>query len=153
METITAEEYKQLSLKQKPKKRAIKSPIKEAREYGVEPLEVKQKVKPLSVNAAWQGQRFKTDEYKVYERAVFYSLPSLKIPKPPYSIYFEFGLSNVMSDWDNPVKTTQDILQKRYEFNDKDILEARVKKVKVKKGEEYFKVRLSSFRQEGVLIE
>lgn len=71
----------------------------------------------------------------------------------PRASYFEFGFSSEGSDYDNAVKPLQDILQKRYGFNDNDIIEAYIKKTKVKKGEEYFKVRLSSFRQEGVLIE
>lgn len=51
-----------------------------------------------------------------------------------------------MSDWDNPVKPLQDILQKKYRFNDKDIIEASVKKVKVIKGQEYFKVKIESIK-------
>src|SRR5258708_7738669 len=107
-------------------------------------LEIKKSIKPLSVNTCWQGQRFKTPAYKIYEQELLYTLPQQKVPKPPYHIYFEFGLSNVLSDWDNPVKPLQDILQKKYGFNDKDIIIAQVRKYKVKKGEEYFLVRLSN---------
>jgi hypothetical protein len=40
------------------------------------------KIKPLSVNKAWQGKRFKTNEYKQYEKEVSLLLPShLKIPE------------------------------------------------------------------------
>ena len=34
------------------------------------------KIKPLSVNDAWQGRRFKTDNYKKYERDLMLILPS-----------------------------------------------------------------------------
>jgi hypothetical protein len=108
-------------------------------------FEIKKQIKPLSVNECWQGQRFKTKSYKAYEMQLLYSLPNLKLPEPPFSIYFEFGMSNVLSDWDNPVKPLQDILQKKYKFNDKDIHFASVKKVKVKKGEEYFLVNINSY--------
>ena len=104
-------------------------------------MDIKYNIKPLSVNECWQGKRFKTNAYKHYELELMYKLPKLKLPEPPFEIYFEFGFSNILCDWDNPVKPLQDILQKKYGFNDKDIVKAIVKKVKVKKGEEYFKVK------------
>tara|TARA_R110000868_G_scaffold338459_2_gene599204 strand:+ start:149 stop:502 length:354 start_codon:yes stop_codon:yes gene_type:complete len=108
------------------------------------PFEIKQKIKPLSVNECWQGKRFKTNSYKAYEMQLLYSLPNLKLPEPPYSIHFEFGFSSAASDWDNPIKPLQDILQKKYNFDDKRIHKASVERVKVKKGDEYFIVRLES---------
>lgn len=107
-------------------------------------LEIRKEIKPLSVNDCWRGQRFKTPAYKAYERELLYTLPPQKLPKPPYSIYFEFGLSNSLSDYDNPIKPIQDILQKKYGFNDKDIICAQIRKCKVDKGKEYFHVRLSN---------
>ena len=101
-------------------------------------------IKPLSVNECWQGKRFKTPIYKDYERFVMLSLPHLILPEPPYRIWYVFGLSNINADLDNPVKPLQDILQKKYGFNDRDIHEANIKKRKVKKGEEYFYVQLDS---------
>lgn len=110
-------------------------------------FEIKKQIKPLSVNDCWKGQRFKTLDYKRYEAELLYTLPQKKLPLPPYSIHFEFGLSNILSDWDNPVKPLQDILQKKYQFNDKDIHFAAVRKVKVKKGEEYFLVKIEPYCQ------
>ncbi len=72
-------------------------------------------------------------------------LPRSKLPEPPYSIYFEFGFSNSLSDWDNPIKPLQDILQKKYGFNDKDIFEGTVRKFKVNKGQEYFKIKMKHY--------
>ena len=43
---------------------------------------------------------------------------------------------------DNPIKPFTDCLQKKYGFNDNRIIEAHIKKVKVKKGEEYIKFEL-----------
>lgn len=102
------------------------------------------KIKPLSVNECWQGKRFKTKAYLKYERDLLLILPQIKIPQPPFEIYFEFGFSNIMSDWDNPVKPIQDILQKKYNFNDKDIMKAIVTKIKVKKGDEYISFNIKN---------
>jgi len=102
------------------------------------------KIKPLSVNDCWQGRRFKTPKYKAYEKQLLYTLPPLEVPKPPLTINFVFGFSSAASDWDNPIKPLQDILQKKYGFNDKDIHKATVEKVKVRKGDEFFNVSISS---------
>ena len=95
------------------------------------------KIKPLSVNKVWRGQRFKTQEYKDYERDWFYLLPKLDIPKGKISLAIIWGMSNKVSDIDNPAKPLIDILQKKYNFNDKSIYELFMKKVDVKKGCEY----------------
>ena len=101
-------------------------------------------IKPLSVNKAWQGKRFKTPEYKRYEKDVLMILPKLKVPDGDLSIYLEWGFSNLSSDWDNPIKPFQDILQKKYDFNDSRVMEATVKKVKVKEGDDYIKFKIIS---------
>ena len=101
-------------------------------------------IKPLSVNEAFQGRKFKTPKYKAYEYHTLLLLPKITLPPAPYVIHFEFGLSSLLADWDNPVKPLQDILQKKYGFNDKDIHRAIVDKVKVKKGEEYFKFKIET---------
>jgi len=98
---------------------------------------VKITIKPISVNECWRGRRFKTDKYKGYEKEMLLRLPKIDIPKPPFKVYYEFGFSSANSDLDNPIKPLQDILQKRYGFNDKDIFEMTAKRVKVKKGNEY----------------
>ncbi len=101
-------------------------------------------IKPLSVNECWQGQRFKTKAYRAYEKLALLTLKPMQLPKPPYRIDYVFGMSNVLSDFDNPVKPLTDILQKKYGFNDKDIFEATIKKVKVNKGMEYFEFEIKS---------
>lgn len=92
--------------------------------------------KPLSVNGAWQGRRFKTDEYKTFERDLLLMLPRMTMPPAPYSLRFEFGMSR-LSDIDNPVKPTLDVLQKKYGINDRDVIELFVRKTTVKKGGEF----------------
>ena len=104
-------------------------------------------INPVSVNDCWKGRRFKTDKYKSYERELLLKLKPYKLPEPPYSVYYEFGLSSALSDWDNPVKPFQDILQKKYRFNDVDIQEAVVRKVKTVKGKEYVKFKIESYKK------
>lgn len=102
-------------------------------------------IKPLSVNDAWKGRRFKTDEYKSYERAMLFMLPGIKLPEPPFQVYYEFGFSNTQADYDNPCKPLGDILQKKYGFNDKEIYFVTIRKVIVKKGKEYAKIRIEHY--------
>lgn len=99
-------------------------------------------IKPLSVNDAWKGKRFKTDAYKAYETEMLVRLPAGHLPNPPYRVHYEFGFSNTLCDLDNPVKQTQDCLSKKYGFNDRDIYEAHIRKVIVKKGCEYVRVKI-----------
>jgi Holliday junction resolvase RusA-like endonuclease len=103
-------------------------------------------IKPLSVNKAWKGRRFKTQDYKRYERDLLLILPSnLKVPEGELEIKLEFGFSNKASDFDNPVKPFVDILQKKYDFDDKMVYQAVIKKKIVKKGEEYIKFSISEY--------
>lgn len=102
------------------------------------------KIKPLSVNNAWQGKRFKTPAYVEYERDVLFMLPKVKLPPTPFKIEIEYGFSNSASDIDNPTKPLLDIMQKKYGFNDSQVHELNLKKVKVKKGEDYFKFEILS---------
>lgn len=102
-------------------------------------------IKPLSVNEAWQGRRYKTRRYESYQRAVLYMLPALKLPEKPYMVYYEWGLSNRQADYDNPTKQFQDCLSKKYGFNDNEIYMAVIRKVIVKRGAEYVKFRIEHF--------
>ena len=97
--------------------------------------------KPLSVNEAWQGKRFKTPAYKSYEEFILLSMPKVKIEiDQMLRIEFFFGFSNKASDLDNPVKLLLDIAQKKYGFNDKNVFELNVRKCIVKKGDEFIQM-------------
>lgn len=99
--------------------------------------------KPVSVNRVWQGRRFKTDVYHKYERDLLLILPNITTPLPPYTVSIEFGMSK-LSDIDNPLKPFLDILQKKYNINDRDITELNVKKTIVKKGQEYIAFKIDN---------
>lgn len=94
-------------------------------------------IKPMSVNEAFQGKRFKTPLYKSFERMCALILPNIIIPSGELKINFEFGLSYSGADIDNSIKPFLDILQKKYLFNDSRIWEMNVKKIKVEKGQEF----------------
>ena len=97
--------------------------------------------KPLSINEAWQGKRFKTPAYKAYEEAMILLMPKAKVdPEQMLRVEFFFGFSNKASDLDNPVKLLMDIAQKKYGFNDKNVFELNVRKCIVKKGEEFIQM-------------
>lgn len=98
-------------------------------------------IKPLSVNEAWQGKRFKTKKYKQFEKDMMLLLPPLKIDfKAPLTLQITFGFSSSLSDIDNPLKPLLDCLQKKYKFNDRDIYEITVKKEVVSRGEDFIEV-------------
>lgn len=104
-------------------------------------------IKPLSVNDAWKGRRFKSDAYKKYESDVLLLLESADIPTGPLEIHLTFGFSSASSDWDNPIKPFQDCLQKKYGFNDNRIKRGIVDVVDVEKGHEFIEFIIRELEQ------
>jgi len=102
------------------------------------------KIKPLSVNQCWQGRRFKTKLYKSFEIELLSKLKPLEVPAGKLQIFIKFGLSSKNADWDNPIKPFQDILQKKYGFNDRNVYKAVVEKVDVQKGFEFIEFEIKS---------
>lgn len=103
---------------------------------------MKLNIKPLTVNQAWQGKRFKTPKYNKYINDMLCILKPLKIPERQLHIDVTFGLSSKLSDIDNPLKCFIDCLQKKYDFNDKRIYKLTVQKIDVKKGEEFIEFEI-----------
>ena len=109
------------------------------------------KIKPLSVNEAWRGRRFKTDEYKTYEHSLHYLLPKkIELPVSRYFVVYTFGLSSAVADWDNCIKQFQDIIAKKYGFNDKFITGGIVLKKIVPKGQEYIAFKIVAYDQDKI---
>lgn len=99
---------------------------------------VRVKLKPVSSNRIWAGKRFRTPLYNTYETELFYLLPrSYVVPDGPLEVTYRFGFSSKLSDIDNPIKPLTDILQKFYNFNDKQIFKMTVEKELVTAGEEF----------------
>ena len=106
-------------------------------------MEILIKIKPLSINKAFQGKRFKTPEYKRYEQELLLTLPTKKLPDGEFfRLDIEVGFSSKGSDLSNIIKPLEDILQKKYGFNDNRVYSINMSKKIVKKGDEYFKVQI-----------
>ena len=101
-------------------------------------------IKPLTVNRAWKGRRYKSDGYKAYERDLGLILPRLNVPQGKLQVHYIFGLSSKNSDYDNCIKQFQDIISKKYGFNDNKIYKAVIEKVDVKKGEEFIQFEIDT---------
>lgn len=99
-------------------------------------------IKPLSVNDAWQGKRFKTKNYEYYERDLLRILPKLEVPEGTLKVNYIFGLSSKNADGDNCIKQFQDIISAKYGFNDRRIYKWIVEKVDVKKGDEFIEFEI-----------
>ena len=71
-------------------------------------------LKPLSINEAFQGRRFKSKKHKQYEKDIRFIIPeNYKCPKLSGDIeaIYRFYIKNdKMTDGDNLVKCLQDIL-------------------------------------------
>jgi len=102
-------------------------------------------IKPLSVNKAYSGRKIRTKVHIQYAKDVYNQLPDIKLPDFPLSIYYEFGLSNKRSDLDNCIKIFQDVLQRRYGFDDCNIYHFVAVKIDVAKGFEYIKFDIQHF--------
>lgn len=105
---------------------------------------IRTNIKPLSVNRAWKGRRFKTDEYEEYETELFVALlpKNYKVPEGKIEARYVFAFSSEKCDNDNPLKPFQDVLSKMYGFNDNMIYRTIIDKVVVPKGQEYIEWEL-----------
>lgn len=105
---------------------------------------IKIEIKALSVNEVWKGTRFKTHKYKLYERNLSFLLPNLSIEKGvDLELKIRVGFSSKGSDLDNICKPFQDILTKKYGFNDNQIYRLIMEKTIVKKGEEFIEFKIT----------
>lgn len=102
-------------------------------------------IKPLSINCAFQGRRFKTPAYKAYETELLFKLKPLLVGKGNLIITVKVGYSNKASDIDNFLKPFFDILQKKYSFNDSQIYELHIIKEIVKKGSEFIDFEIKEY--------
>jgi Holliday junction resolvase RusA-like endonuclease len=112
-------------------------------------------IKPLSVNECWQGKRFKTKTYTSYEKELLLRLApyDFEKSKEPLEISLIVGLSNMASDVDNVVKPFLDILQKKYNFNDKYVFRLIVEKNLVVKGAEFIEFYIKKCEPRHFLLD
>ena len=101
-------------------------------------------IKPLSINCAYKGRRFKTDKYDSFIHNCLLMLPkTMHIPdETSIKLAIEFGFSSKASDIDNCCKSFIDCLVKKYKVDDRYIYELHIFKSITKKGEEYIKFKI-----------
>ena len=91
-------------------------------------------IKPLSINAAFQGRRFKTKAANQYDKTLQMLLPHKDhgIKSEYYSVFYNFYLKNfAMTDADNLIKVLQDnLVKKGLISDDRKICEYSIKKFK-----------------------
>lgn len=101
-------------------------------------------IKPLSVNRAWKGQRFRSRAYNQYRRVVSAFLNKIRPNKPseePLFFHADWGFSNMGADTDNPCKPFLDALFEWWDMKTKDHLVEFImlEKNKTSKGKEYIR--------------
>ena len=104
-------------------------------------------IKPISVNEAFRGKRFKTPAYSKFEKSCLWLLPKMETPKGKLELILHFGFSSKGSDIDNGIKQTTDVLSKKYGFNDNMIYSLIVKKEIVPKGKEFFSFEILPYNE------
>jgi len=92
------------------------------------------KIKPFSINKAWQGRRFKTPEYKQWRIDFSLLCGKGKMIKGLVDVNLKFYLKNfAMIDVDNCVKTTLDsLVENGFIEDDRKIVKLAVEKIKSK---------------------
>jgi len=107
-------------------------------------MNYKLQIKPLSINEAFKGRKFRTDKYDYFIKNCLLQLPKTILiqDKTNIKLAIEFGFSSKASDIDNCCKTFIDCLVKKYKVDDRFIYEMHVFKSIVKKGEEYIKFKI-----------
>lgn len=104
-------------------------------------IQFKVNQKPLSVNEAFKGRKFKTKAYLDFEHSMLLKMPAGKVVTDQMlRVELFFGFSSKSADIDNGIKATLDLAQKKYGFNDKMIFELNVRKCIVKKGEDFIQM-------------
>lgn len=112
--------------------------------------------KPLSINAAYYRNKKKTVAYRAYEDAWQLTLSGLIIPEDIeikdmlFRIDYVWGFSNNASDVDNPIKTTTDIMQNWWKFNDKQVRVVKATKTLVPKTCDFAEVKITEIFKEDM---
>jgi len=108
------------------------------------------KTKPLSVNQAWQGRRFKTTKYKDYEKEITALLRQYKLVRGVFKgkvgVDIIFFLKRASAtDIDNPVKLILDVLVKNGIIeDDRNIWKLKIEKKK--SDRDFMEIEISKIR-------
>lgn len=100
-------------------------------------------IKPLSVNQAWQGKRFKTPKYNAFQTEMLLKLPKIKLDTTgSLRINIKYGFTSKLSDIDNPCKMVLDCLVKKYGFDDRQIYQLYQEKEIIAKGNDFIEIEI-----------
>lgn len=93
-------------------------------------MKFKLNIKPLSINKAFQGRRFKTSDANNYDKQLALLLPKEKVVGEYFRVSYNFHLINFsITDADNLVKMLQDAVVRREIIpDDRRIVEYKIKK-------------------------
>ena len=107
-------------------------------------MDYKVNIKPLSINQAFKGRRYKTDKCNLFIKEVLSLLPkNIDYPdKKNVKLAIEFGFSSNACDCSNHIKIFEDCIVKKYGVDDRYTYEMHIFKNIVKKGEEYIKFKI-----------
>lgn len=116
-------------------------------------MKIKLEVSPLTVNRAWQGQRFKTKEYKSFEDEVCYRLPfsKEKHDKTELFVHYVYYIKNyALSDTSNLEKTLSDMLVKRGYLLDDRYIKAIYQRKEKTSGPEYIEILIEPYTGQDI---
>ena len=117
-------------------------------------MKIKLDVNPLSVNKAWQGRRFKSPDYKQFEKDVMRMLPISEEVKNKEEVFvhYVFHINNYGSaDTSNMEKTLTDMLVKRgYLLDDRYIRAIYQRKERVE-GMEWIDIHIEPYTGQDIL--
>lgn len=119
-------------------------------------METKIYLKPISINDAFKGRRFKTALHKQYESDLrwYLCMPKIKRQKVSgwYSIKFKFYIKNYsMSDLSNLIKVTEDCIVKAGLVDD-DRFCKKMELEKFKSDSDYFTFEINELRDSETTI-
>jgi Holliday junction resolvase RusA-like endonuclease len=77
------------------------------------------------------GQAYKTLEYKTFMQELFYRMNSVDIKDLPFGLIVEV---KCYQDIDNIIKPLLDVIQQKYDINDRNCINLTVKKEHIKRG-------------------
>ena len=111
-------------------------------------------LKAQSVNAAYKGRRYHTPEHKLFKEQCTILLNRLNLEKlckkQEFYVIYRFHIS-ANTDYDNCIKSFQDVLCNILGTDDRYIQGAYIRKVKAKKGDE--KIEFAIFEYEYDLLQ
>ena len=114
-------------------------------------MKIKLDIRPLSINQAWQGRRYKTKKYTQYCQDVSYLLGKYNQTtiNDYCEITYKFYLKNwKMTDGDNCVKCLQDILVKKQVIkDDRFIMRYVIEKIPSEK--DYIEIEINNIEKKG----